>query len=78
MADGTTRMKIPELTAIPRKPGGLNLAMKLRKLHWEIPSTWIHREEEDIEAKLISTHKSELREVVDGFRRGTLKAVRHP
>jgi hypothetical protein len=53
--------------------------MKVRKLHWEIPSSWINREAEDVEAKLISLHLKDLEGVVDGFKRGGgLKAVRHP
>jgi hypothetical protein len=52
--------------------------MRVRKLHWQIPSSWMNREEEDVEAKLISTRKGHLQEVLDGFKRGTLKAVRHP
>jgi hypothetical protein len=66
------------MKAVPRKQGGLIQAMKARKVHWQVPSSWINREEEDVEAKLVSTHKVDLQEVLEGFKQGTLKAVRHP
>jgi hypothetical protein len=78
IADEATRTKVGLLKAIPRKPGGLNQAMKVRKVHWQVPSSWVNREEEDVEAKLISTHKGDLQDVLDAFRGGTLKALRHP
>jgi hypothetical protein len=78
MIDEATRAKVAPLKVIPRKAGGLMQAMKVRKVHWEIPTTWTNGEEEHVEVKLISTHKRDLEEVLDGFTRGTLKAVRHP
>jgi hypothetical protein len=71
-----TTSKAEPLRAIPRRPEGLLQAMKVRKVHLVIPITWVNREEEDIEARLISRHKEELEEVLDGFKQGTLKAVR--
>jgi hypothetical protein len=53
--------------------------MKIRKLHWEIPETWLYREAEDVEQKLTSQHIKDLQDVVDGFQpRGGLKARSHP
>jgi hypothetical protein len=65
------------MKVVPRKQGGLIQAMKVRGVHWQVPSSWINREE-DVEAKLVSTHKVDLQEVLEGFKQGTLKAVRHP
>jgi hypothetical protein len=50
----------------------------VRKWHWQIPSSWMKREDEDVEANLVTTRKGNLEEVLDGFQRGTVKAVRHP